>query len=82
MALGSVTKNGLLATPHTPGVSLEPRTLLTVHEVAQFLKVPMSWVYERTRRRGTERLPHVKVGKYLRFRLGDLEEYLEMLRRG
>jgi excisionase family DNA binding protein len=44
--------------------------LLTVDEVAAFLKVPRSWVYEHTRSRGTtrsERLPHVKLGKYLRF---------------
>jgi len=42
-------------------------------------KVPISWVYERTRRRGTEQLPHMKIGKYLRFRkedvLGWLDEY-------
>ena len=53
--------------------------LLTVSEIAETLKVPVSWVYERTRRRGTERLPHMKIGKYLRFRkedvLGWLDEY-------
>jgi len=37
--------------------------LLTVGEVAELLKVPISWVYERTRRRGIERIPHFKVGK-------------------
>ena|SRR5271157_4017102 len=26
--------------------------LLTVHEIAQALKVPVSWVYDRTRKRG------------------------------
>jgi excisionase family DNA binding protein len=56
--------------------------LLTVHEVAEFLRVSPSWVYERTRRRGKERLPHVKMGKCLRFRQSDLETYLETLRRG
>ena len=56
--------------------------LLTVHDVAEFLKVPVSWVYERTRRRGSERLPHLKIGKYLRFRLHEVESYLETLRRG
>lgn len=43
--------------------------LLTVDEVAALLKVPKSWVYERTRR-GT--IPHLKLGKYLRFPLADL----------
>ena len=44
--------------------------LLTVDEVAALLKVSKSWVYEHTRARGvprSERLPHVKIGKYVRF---------------
>jgi excisionase family DNA binding protein len=44
--------------------------LLTVDEVAALLKVSRSWIYEHTRSRGvprSERLPHVKVGKYVRF---------------
>ena len=41
--------------------------LLTVQEVANLLQVPASWVYERTRRRGCDQLPHLKLGKYLRF---------------
>ena len=56
--------------------------LLTVEEIAAFLRVPKSWVYERTRRRGIERLPHVKLGKYLRFRLSEVAVYVEKLRRG
>lgn len=54
--------------------------LLTVHEIAAILKVPVSWVYERTRRRGIERLPHVKLGKYLRFRMPEIQEWLEQYR--
>ena len=56
--------------------------LLDVREVARIMKVPVSWVYERTRRRGSEQLPHLKIGKYLRFRLHEVESYLEALRRG
>ena len=55
--------------------------LLTVKEVAAILRVPVSWVYERTRRRGSEQLPYIKMGKYLRFRLPEIEQYLEQLRR-
>ena len=54
-------------------------TLLTPSDVAEILRVPISWVYERARRHGTARLPHIKIGKYLRFRkedvLGWLDEY-------
>lgn len=44
--------------------------LLTVDDVATLLRVSKSWVYEHTRSRGTprsERIPHVKIGKYVRF---------------
>ena len=55
--------------------------LLAVGEVAELLHVPASWVYERTRRRGKEQLPHLKLGKYLRFEEKAVREFLERLRR-
>ena len=82
MQLAPVMDHGKFATPELSPVLAGTEALLTVPEVAGFLRVPPSWVYERTRRRGRDRLPHVKVGKYLRFRLRDLETYLETLRRG
>ena len=51
--------------------------LLTVAEVSELLKVPKSWVYERTRRPGMERLPHIKLGKYLRFEEKAVRRFLE-----
>lgn len=48
--------------------------LLTVKELATYLAVPLSWVYERTRPGAKHRLPHVRVGKYIRF---DLEKVLQ-----
>lgn len=51
--------------------------LMTVSEIASFLKVPVSWIYERTRRRGIERLPHMKLGKYLRFSMPEIKKWLE-----
>jgi excisionase family DNA binding protein len=53
--------------------------LLTVEDVAALLKVSTSWVYEHTRSRGiprSERLPHVKVGKYVRFDARLIREFL------
>jgi excisionase family DNA binding protein len=55
-------------------------TLLTVADVAELLRVPASWVYERTRRRGTERLPHLKLGKYLRFSQPEVLNWLQRMR--
>jgi len=54
--------------------------LLDVQEVARLLQVPVSWVYEHTRPRCVAPLPHVKLGKYLRFFLADLKDYLEDVR--
>ena len=60
-------------TANTPRVdsSAQPLIeLMTVAEVASLLKVSKSWVYEHTRTRSaqrSDRLPHVKIGKYIRF---------------
>ena len=40
--------------------------LITVTELAKRLNVPVSWIYRRTRL-GQEAIPHVKMGKYVRF---------------
>jgi excisionase family DNA binding protein len=54
--------------------------LMTVAEIAHVLHVPVSWVYERTRRRGKERIPHIKLGKYLRFEIAVVRNWLNDLR--
>jgi excisionase family DNA binding protein len=51
--------------------------LLTVADVAKILNVPVSWVYDRTRRRGLDRLPHLKLGKYVRFQLQEILHWLD-----
>jgi len=56
--------------------------LLTVQEVADILKVPVSWVYERTRRRGLDRIPGFRLGKYWRFREADVLAWLDRQRTG
>jgi excisionase family DNA binding protein len=58
----------------------DPFELLTVGEVAKLLKVPKSWVYERTRRRGVSRLPFVKLGKYVRFEASAIRAFLALQR--
>ncbi len=55
-------------------------TLLTVHEVAQILKVPVSWVYEHARVNCRQPLPHLKIGKYLRFSEVDVFNYVQASR--
>jgi hypothetical protein len=54
--------------------------LMDVADTARVLNVPVSWVYERTRRRGKERIPHIKLGKYLRFEGPVVREWVKGLR--
>ena len=50
--------------------------LLTLAEMAGKLKVPVSWLYSRTRDKGDGAIPRLKVGKYLRFSESDVMEWL------
>jgi excisionase family DNA binding protein len=58
------------STPPLASSDAQLLELLTVDDVAALLKVSKSWVYEHTRTRGaprSERIPYVKIGKYVRF---------------
>ena len=66
----------------TGGDRGDERHLLNVHEVAELLQVPASWVYERVRKRSLERLPGYRLGKYWRFREADIQEWIERQRMG
>jgi excisionase family DNA binding protein len=54
--------------------------LLTIEDVAELLRLPVSWVYERTRKRSIERIPGFRLGKYWRFREGDVLAWIERQR--
>lgn len=59
-----------LTTLEPSNIAADLNELLTVTEVAELLKVSKSWVYEHTRAREmrhSESLPHIRIGKYLRF---------------
>ncbi len=51
--------------PSTPAVS--PQDILTPEELAARLKVPLSWVREKTRGRQKNPLPVLRIGRYIRF---------------
>jgi len=48
--------------------------LLTVPEVAELLRVPVSWVYARTR---TRELPVYKLGRHIRFPREELLAWID-----
>lgn len=61
---------------------LDRIALLTVEDVAEMLQVPLSWVYEHTRRRSIDRIPGFRLGKYWRFRKADVLDWVERQRVG
>ena len=50
---------------------------LTVAELAEYLKVPKSWIYSRSRETGPSAMPKIKVGKYVRFELDKVLAWLK-----
>ena len=50
--------------------------LVDTDGLAAYLNVSKSWVYEKTRNKGNGSIPRVKVGKYVRFNIHDVLEWL------
>jgi excisionase family DNA binding protein len=59
-------------------IMVEP--LLTAQDVARILRVSVAWVYDHADRK-RPRLPSVRLGKAVRFRLEDVERFIEAMSR-
>ena len=60
----------------------EPRTILpgdilTPVQLAERLQVPLTWIYEKSRRRQQQPLPTFRIGKYIRFSWVAVSEWLQ-----
>ena len=53
--------------------------LLTAADVAELLSVPVGWVREHTR---SGAIPHVPLGRYVRYDRGDVLEWVVSLKAG
>lgn len=73
----TTTANGAAASAAAPSPLSEP--LLDVAEAAALLSVRRSWIYEAVR---DGRLPHLKIGRHLRFLRSDLERWVVAQRQG
>jgi excisionase family DNA binding protein len=82
MTLDRLRENNTLATYTPAQFAPDDHALLDVEQVAELLKVPMSWIYSRTRKRSLDRLPGFRLGKYWRFRRDDVLRWLERQRTG
>jgi excisionase family DNA binding protein len=56
--------------------------LITVEDVAALLRVKVSWVYDRINPKHGGRLPHVRLGRYVRFERSAILEFIERQRKG
>ena len=52
-------------------------SLVDIDGLAEYLNVPKSWVYEKTRNKSKGSIPRVQAGKYVRFNIPDVLEWLE-----
>ncbi len=53
--------------------------LVDITEIEKATGLPRSWLYAQT---AAGRIPHLKLGKYLRFRPSEVQRWLESHRRG
>ena len=78
-------KQTIIATSNngaTGGKNEDRGPLLTVKEVAELLRVPVSWVYGRTRIRTLGRMPGYRLGKYWRFSEAEVLTWVKSQRGG
>lgn len=53
--------------------------LLTAEDVADMLGIGKDWIYAEVR---ANRIPHVRLGRYVRFRAESIEQWIRELERG
>ncbi len=56
--------------------------LLTVAEVAEWLAVSQGWVREHATKKRRPHLPCIRLGKSIRFREDQVEEWIRMISSG
>jgi len=62
--------------------SVDFHNILTPEELAARLKVPKSWIFEKTRSRCLDPIPHYRIGRYVRFNWTRIVEWLATTEEG
>ena len=63
--------------PTSEQLQLPLSPYLTIEQVASLIGVPKSFIYRRTARGHGDPIPHYRLGGHLRFKLADIEEWIE-----
>jgi hypothetical protein len=74
-----MTHSTLLASTTSATNSLQRYEFIDSKELALRWSLPESWIRDQVRNRAVDPLPHVRFGKYVRFRWGspELEDWAE-----
>ncbi len=72
MVLQNATRESVVQEAVAPQ-SLHRYEFIDSKELASRWSLPESWIREQVRSRSTDKLPHVRFGKYVRFRWGSPE---------
>ena len=58
---------------------MKENALWKIHDVAEYLGVPLSSIYKMTAPKSSLRIPHVRISGRVRFRKADIDQWLELL---
>jgi hypothetical protein len=67
---------------HKRGGFIVNQKLIGVNKLAEVLGVRPSWVYARTRLKGPDSIPCLRVGKYLKFEFDKVMDWLKSQNEG
>jgi hypothetical protein len=65
-----------MSTTTTTAAVPDSEPLLDVREAAALLRVPISWLYGESRKGEKGAVPAIRIGRYLRYRKVDLQEWI------
>ena len=57
----------------------EHGALWDIADVSVYLQIPVSSIYKMTARKTPVRIPHIRIGRTLRFRQADVDQWLTLL---
>jgi hypothetical protein len=62
----------------SPSKGVSSKEIVTVAELAELLRLPKSWIYGRTRTAGITGFPVLRCGRYCRFEINAVLEWLRV----
>ncbi len=79
-----MSANSVIRVVHEPDIAaadglVAPSRLLEADDVAQYIGMTTDWIYREVR---AGRMPHIRLGRYVRFRRESIDAWLSTRERG